>query len=147
MDDYILLLVDEYSRYYVSQNLTVLQPSQRPYSPLFKAINALKTIFKIYGTTEEIKSDNGPVFKSKIFRAFTNLAGFKHIKITPMYPEANPTCERFMANIKKQIRIARITGANWRVELERFIGDYRCTPHSTTKLTPNELFEIDDTHI
>ena len=99
------------------------------------------------GVPQRVKSYNRPAFRSKAFADFANQFKFKHQKIEPLHPQSNATCERFMGPINKQMRLAKITGSNWKVNLERFLRDYRATPYSTTLLTPNELFGIEDSSI
>lgn len=132
--EYLLVLIDEYSRYPILRFTSGLTSSQ--------AISACKEIFKLFGTPQTVKSDNGPAFASFEFREFAKAFGFKHMKITPEHPQSNSICERFMANINKQIRCAIVEGKNWKQTLHNFLRDYRATPHSTTGVSPNDLFEI-----
>jgi len=137
--EYILVIICEYSRYPILKFTKGLTSRQ--------AINALKQVFKIYGVPEVIKSDNGPAFASNEFRNFSIKFNFKHRKITAEHPESNPICERFMANINKSIRVAQVTGQNWKINLQRFLRDYKAAPHSTTGFSPNELFGINDNEV
>jgi len=130
--DYILVLVCEYARYPIlrfTRNMTSTT-----------VIKAMKQVFQVYGVPEIIKSDNGPCFASKQFAEFAQHFNFKHQKIVPEHPQGNAMCERFMKNINKQIRIAIVTGENWKVNLLKYLNDYKNTPHSTTLVSPNELF-------
>ena len=84
------------------------------------AIEALKSVFKIYGVPAVIKTDNGPAFR-KSFKRFAALMGFVHQAITPLWPPANGTAERFMRNINKVIRCSLVEKLPWR----SCINDYR----------------------
>lgn len=66
----------------------------------------------------------------------------KHRKITPLWPQANAICERFIRNLNRVIRNSRITGRNWRDELSDFLTNYRATPHDSTGIAPFQLLQI-----
>ena len=55
-----------------------------------------------------LKSDNGPPFNGNEFRQFADYLGFKHRKITPLWPKANAELERFMRTIEKTVRAAQV---------------------------------------
>jgi len=135
-NEYILLAVDEFSRYPIIKMTKGLTSKQ--------AITALKAVFKVYGIPKRIKSDNGPAFRSNEFANFAKDMNFEHQLITPEHPEANGMCEGFMKNINKTIRIAKLTGQNWKMNLERYLRDYKSTPHSTTLISPNVLHGIEE---
>ena len=50
-----------------------------------------------------LKSDNGPPFNGNEFRQIADYLGFKHRKITPLWPKANAESERFMRTIEKTV--------------------------------------------
>ena len=85
------------------------------------------------------KLDNGPPFTSHAFKVFATELGFKHRKITPLWPKANAEAERFMRTLGKAIRTARTEQKNWEKELQKFMRNYRSTPHSSTGKSPAEL--------
>ena len=125
---YLLVTVDEYSRFPVVEIVS---------STSAKAtISALHKTFAIFGIPTTVKSDNGPPFQSHDFAIFAQQLGFVHRHVTPYWPEANGTVERFMRNINKLIKTAKIDNANWMTELHNFLRNYRNTPHSTTGETP-----------
>ena len=55
------------------------------------------------------------------------------------WPQRNAVVERFMKPIGKLLKTAEIKGKNWRQELQRFLLQYRSTPHQTTKVASSEL--------
>ena len=61
-------------------------------------IPKLDRIFAAYGIPKVVKSNNGPPFNGHEFAQFANYLGFKHRKVTPLWPEANGEVERFMIN-------------------------------------------------
>ena len=99
----------------------------------------LETQFSIFGVPEEIRTDNGPPFQSAGFAEFSKKMGFKHRKVTPLWPRANGEVESFMKNLGKVIRTAAIDKVSWKQRLREFLRVYRATPHSTTKVAPNDL--------
>jgi hypothetical protein len=129
---YILVLIDEYARYPILEFTTGLTSKA--------AIQALKSVFKKHGVPAEVKSDNGPAFISAEFREFASHMKFKHSKITPEHPQSNPMAERFMGNLNKQIRCSKVLEEEWKPKVLTFVEDYKATPHSTTLISPNELF-------
>ena len=88
--DYLLVVIDEYSRY--------------PEVEILKSTSAKATIPKfdkiisIYGVPIEIKTDG------QEFKEFSEDLGFSHRKITPLWPKANAEAERFMRTLNKAKR-------------------------------------------
>ena len=128
---YLLVLVDDYSRY-----------------PIVKVINstAAKTVIPVldeilamFGIPVKIRSDNEPPFNSANFSDFAKQMGFRHHRVTPLWPRANGICERFMRNLGKILRNASASTNSFETELLAFLRNYRATPHSSTQIPPNEL--------
>jgi hypothetical protein len=57
---------------------------------------------------ETIQTDNGPPFQSEVFKEFPLRIGFKHRKVTPLWPRDNGKVESFMKNLGKVLRTAVI---------------------------------------
>ena len=93
-------------------------------------------LFVTFGVPVEYKSDNGPPFQSHNFASFAKQWGFRHRKITPLWPRANAECESFMKKLGKVVRAAAISGRSKEQELQEFLVAYRATPHSTTGVPP-----------
>ena len=129
--DYLLVVIDEYSRY--------------PEVEILKSTSAKATIPKFdkilstHGIPIEIKTDNGPPFNSQEFKEFSEDLGFSHRKITPLWPKANAEAERFMRTLNKAIITAHTDQLNWKQQLYRFLRNYPATPHASTVKTPAEL--------
>ncbi len=60
--------------------------------------------------------------------------GIKHRKITPIWPQANAEAETLMKPLTKCLQTAVIEHKDWKIELQRFLLNYRATPHCTTKV-------------
>lgn len=84
-----------------------------------------------------MKTDNGPPFNSDHISKFAEYLGFHRCKITPFWPQANCSAERFMQTLDKVLRLAGSIYIPLRQQL--FILGYRATPHSTTNTSPAEL--------
>jgi transposase InsO family protein len=128
--DYLLVVVDDYSRFPVVETLTKL--TARSVIPKFDKI------FSEYGIPVELKTDNGPPFQGSEFKNFANNLGFNHRKITPLWPRANGEAERFMRTLGKAVKTANVENLNWKQELYKFLRNYRATPHSSTGRSPAE---------
>ena len=122
--DYALVIIDEYSRYPVVE--IVKSTSSRVVIPVFDKI------FSMFGIPEVVKTDNGTPFQSHEFKEFSKLLGFRHRKITPLWPMANSQSENFMKPLIKACKTANAEGKSWKQELYSFLRNYRATPHVTT---------------
>ena len=95
-------------------------------------IPVIDDIFATFGIPGILKSDNGPPFNSGQLQSYAEHMGFTHRKVTPYWPRANGDAERFMKNMGKIIRAASSEGKPWKQELNKFLRNYRATPHITT---------------
>ena len=125
---YLLVMIDGYSRYPIVE--VVNSTSANTVIPVFDKV------FSMMGIVSVLKTDNGPPFNSHQFKAFATNMGFKHQRITPIWPQANGEAERFMRNLGKVTRSAVIEGRPWRQEMYKFLRNYRATPHSSTGIAP-----------
>ena len=91
--EYVLVTTDQYSRYPdVEFTTTTACPSTK---------KKLKKIFSTSGVPEVVQTDNGPPFNSQEFSEFSNEAGFKHKRITPLHPKAQGQVENFNKLVNK----------------------------------------------
>ena len=130
-NDYLLVVIDRYSRY---PEVEVVRSTKAS-----SVIPKLDKIFAVHGIPFVIKSDNGPPFSSDEFRRYCQALGIKHEFSTPYWPQANGEVERFNQPLEKVLQTAVVEGKVWRQELTRFLLQYRTTPHCTTKVAPSEL--------
>jgi hypothetical protein len=135
-NDSILVIIDEATEF------PILITTKKQTSD--SAINALKQVFKKYGIPKNIKSDNGPAFASADFKAFMKACNINYQAITPVWPRANGSAERFMKNLNRVIRCALVEQKNWKNEMVKYINNYRATPHTMTKISPNEAMNLVD---
>ena len=93
----------------------------------------------LLGVPHVLKTDNGPPWCSEEMAKFSRFLGFRHRRITPLWPAANSIAEKFMGGLKRVMQTARIEGKCWEQELNVFLRAYRSTPHSSTNKPPSEL--------
>ena len=129
--EYVLVILDNYSRYSVVE--FVSSTSARVLIP------RLDNIIATFGIPVEIKSDNGPPFKSKDMENYVADKGFYHRRVTPLWPQANSQAENIMKILEKIIRVAVLEKKNVKQEIHRFLLNYRATPHPSTGVSPAEL--------
>ena len=128
--EYLLVAIDSYSRY--------------PEVEILKSISAdsvipkLDAIFARHGIPDIVKSDNGPPFNGRDFNNFADSLGFRHRKVTPLWPQANGGVERVIPMLTKTMQAAKIEKKPWKQELSKFLRNYRATPHSMTGVSPAE---------
>ena len=101
-----------------------------------RVIAALESVFITHGLPWSIRSDNGPPFSSREFEAFLDYLGIVQRKGIPYWPQSNGAVERLNETLLKIIRIAKLTGKDWKKELPKFLFEYRTTPHSSTGVSP-----------
>ncbi|XP_044168248.1 uncharacterized protein K02A2.6-like [Acropora millepora] len=117
----LLLVVNDYSRF----------PFVEPVSSTSAGavIPKLDQLFSTFGAPRVVKSQNGPPFNEEEFAKFAYVLGFKHQKVTPLWPRASGEVERFVKTLKKCIKAAKVEGRNWRKEKQAILRNYRTTPH------------------
>ena len=121
---YGLVVTDDYSRF--PEVEIVHSTSAKAVLP------KLDRVFAAYGVPEVVKSDKIPLFNGHEFAQFADYLGFKHRRVTPLWPEANGEVELFMKTFGKVLR----TTSNWKQEMYQFLRNYRATPHCTTGTAP-----------
>ena len=68
-------------------------------------------LFSFVGTIPTvIRIDNGPPFNGQDWANFAEHMGFKHRRVTPLWPRENGEAERFMRTVMKGVRIAHAQG-------------------------------------
>ena len=117
---YLLVVTDEYSCYVVVDILDSISTTS--------VIPRLDKIFAKFGMPVSLKTDNGPPFNSHEFKTYASITGFRHRRITPLWPQANGETEHFMHTVKKSIKAALNKGQSWKQELFKFLLDHRRTP-------------------
>lgn len=129
--DYLFVIIDEYSRYPVVEILRSVSANA--------TIPVLDKVISMFGIPKVVKTDNGSPFNSKQFAQYAEYIGFEHRKITPHWPRANAQAEAFNKPLMKTVKAATIEQKNRKQEMQKFLRQYRATPHSTTGMCPHKL--------
>lgn len=101
-----------------------------------KIIERLRDSFVRFGIPEQIVSDNGRQFISAEFQRFCKNNGIRHITSSAYHPRTNGEAERFVQTFKKAVHNSE---GDLTYCIQRFLFNYRCTPHSTTGVAPAEM--------
>ena len=129
--EYLLVVVDYYSRYF---KVAILKSVTSR-----RIIDTLETMFSTHGIPISMKTDNGAQFISDEMEKFSQDNGIEHRTSTPLWPQANGEVERQNRSLLKVMRIAQAEKEDWRRELLKFLIAYRTTPHTTTGESPAKL--------
>ena len=100
---------------------------------------ALDKVFTLMGYLLIIEPGNGPSFNGTNWQEYCRRMGIRHKSVTPYWPQANGQSESFMRSMKKIVKNSKVSGSDWRQEANRFLRNYRATPHSATKMAPSDL--------
>ena len=126
--NYFLVIVDAHSKWtdiYKTKGTTSTE-----------TIRLLQHSFSRFGLPVSLVSDNGPCFTSAEFAEFTKTSGVRHITTAVYKPSTNGLAERMVQTFKNALRKS---SEPIPVALDRFLFNYRMTPHATTGVTPAEL--------
>ena len=129
--EYLLAVIDCYSRY---PEVEIVSSTAAP-----AVLPKLDVIFARHGIPDKVTSDNGPPFQGKEFERYMSLLGINHVPSTPLWPQGNAHVEAFNKPLGKAIQTAHAEHRKWKQELQRFLLNYRTTPHTTTKVPPAQL--------
>ena len=80
----------------------------------------------------------GP-FNGDEYSRYLKALGINQDHSTPKWPQGNAEVERFNQPLGRALTTAKLEGKVWQQELNRFLLQYRTTPHATTKGPPAEL--------
>ena len=103
----------------------------------FSTVNKLREMFAKHGLPEVIVSDNAANFVGEEFETFMRRNGIVHVTSAPFHPSLNGLGERAVQTLT--FVIVKTEGDTLDVKLQRFLFDYRRTPHSTTGKSPMEV--------
>ena len=125
---YFLVVVDAHSKW------VDIYPTSGTTSK--ETIKCLRHSFSCFGLPVSIVSDNGPCFTSGEFLEFTRNCGIRHITTAVYKPSTNGLAERMVQTFKKALKSSK---EPLQLTIDRFLFNYRLTPHSTTGISPAEL--------
>ena len=129
MNTYFLVIIDAHSKW-----IEVL-PTRDTSSTA--TINLIRNVFAHFGLPMTLVSDNGPNFTSREFNQFLEKNGIKHVTSAPYQPSTNGQAENAVKGLKNFLK--HCADGDWKVKLDKYLFQYRVTPHSTTNVSPAEL--------
>ena len=94
--NHYLLIVDYFSRFIEISKLNRLTSDE--------IIIHTKSIFARHGIPEVVYSDNGPQFRSDVYRQFAINYQFNHVTSSPYFPQSNGEAERAVGTIKNLLK-------------------------------------------
>ncbi|GBM32370.1 hypothetical protein AVEN_239769-1 [Araneus ventricosus] len=99
-----------------------------------------RSLFCRYGLPKTFILDNDSSFISNEFQTFLKNNGIYRIKTSPYFPSSNGQAEGFVQTFKDAMRQAKIDFGSKDYKLQKFLLQYRKTPHSTTHQSPAMMF-------
>ena len=133
---YLLVLVDEYSRFPFAYPLKEISASS--------IILKLKELFSFFGFAGYIHSDRGSNFMSYELHRFLFNLGIPTSKTTPRHPTGNSQCERFVGIVWKTIQLQLHSlskpASAWNEVLPDVLFALRSLLFTATNATPHERF-------
>ena len=102
-------------------------------------LNAMMELFSTYGLPQEILTDQGSVFCSRLTRALCKLLNISKLRTSPYHPQSNGSLERWHACLKSMLRKEGGNLKEWDITLKYLLLAYRDTPHSVTGFSPFTL--------
>ena len=128
---YLHVVIDQYSKYPEVDVVT---------STSFKKLRPrLDRIFSGHGIPETVTADNGPPYPSNDMKEYAKEMGFRMTPVTPEDPQSNGFAEVFVKVLCKLLHTAAAEGKDPRREVEKYLLQYRATPHPTTGKSPAEM--------
>ena len=100
-------------------------------------ISMMRHVFSHFGLPMTLVTDNGSNVCSREFELFLSNHGVRHITSAPYQPSTNGQAENTVKSLKMFLK--HCDGADWKTKLDKFLFQYRVTPHQTTGVSPAEL--------
>ena len=101
-----------------------------------ETIDTLRLLFSRNGLCDILVSDNATCFTADNFQQFLKQNGIQHVTSPPYCPSSNGQGERAVRTIKDMMK-KNECNASFKTRLSRVLLQYRCTPHSVTKIAPS----------
>ncbi|XP_026005285.1 uncharacterized protein LOC113010452 [Astatotilapia calliptera] len=103
-------------------------------------LRALIQLFSRVGIPDEILTDQGTNFTSKLMQLFHTQLGVSAIKTSPYHPQTDGLVERFNQTLKRMLqKFVSDTGKDWDQWLPFLLFAYREVPQASTGFSPFEL--------
>ena len=129
---YILVVCDYATRYPEAFPLRTITTSA--------VMHALVELFSRVGIPDEILTDQGTNFTSRLMQQFHTQLGITALKTTPYHPQTDGLVERFNQTLKRMLqKFVADTGKDWHRWLPFLLFAYREVPQASTGFSPFEL--------
>ena len=102
-----------------------------------------------YGIPESLRTDHGSGFDNEVMENLSKLLLVHHHRSTPYHPQSNGLVERLVQTFKSSLKrtiMDHLQGAidaepspYWAHLVDSILYAYRCTPHSSTGVSPAAL--------
>lgn len=127
---YIMTTVDRFSRWPEANPLPDIQASTVARCFVTHYVSR-------FGVPEQVTTDQGSQFESKLFKELTQLLGTKHCRTTSYHPQCNGMVERFHRQLKQAIRSS--DPIHWSEQLPLILLGIRTTVKEDLKHSPAEI--------
>jgi len=101
-------------------------------------LKKLSEVIARFGLPQQIVTDNARQFTSEEFMMFCKSNSIAHVRSSPYHPRSNGEAERFVRTFKEGMKAKDLT---IELRLNRFLFQYRATPHATTGVSSAELLQ------
>ena len=103
-------------------------------------VNFLIEVTARIGVPQELLTDNGSNFMSKVMKKYCSMTGIKQIRTSPYHPQTDGMVERFNATLKRLLqKLTQNPEVEWDLCLPYVLWSYRGTIHKTTGFSPYQL--------
>ena len=100
----------------------------------------VEEVFTRFGIPDQIHSDQGRQFESRLFAEMCELLEIDKTRTTPYHPKSDGMVERFNKTLCSMLRAyINDNHSNWDLLLPYVMMAYRSTAHESTGLSPNML--------
>jgi transposase InsO family protein len=141
---YLSTVMDDYSRYIVSWNLSTTMNAEDVKETLDEAVEKTGVDRVNVRHRPRLLSDNGPCYISKSLKMYLEEQGMKHSRGAPYHPMTQGKIERYHRTMKNVITLDHyyLPGA-LEQEIEQFVNFYndRRYHESLDNLTPKDVYE------
>ena len=124
-------MVDRFTRWPEALPLTGADTEEMARAFIFNWISR-------FGVPQEMSSDRGPQFTSKLWSAICKLLGTHLNKTTAYHAQANGLVERFHRRLKDSLK-SKLTGPNWMDQLPWVLLGIRSEPKEDLEASTAEL--------
>ena len=130
---YVLVVSDYFTKWTVSYPMSNMEAAT-------VAKLLVEELFSRFGIPDQIHSDQGHQFESKLFAEMCDLLHIDKTRTTLYHPQSDGMVERFNKTLCSMIRAyINENHTNWDLLLPYVTMAYRATEHETTGTSPNVL--------